>query len=64
MHSAIQGHCTALIWADESFVGLHPLEVLDSNMLAETIHTGEHFIALLESNFFITLAKWAVEGTP
>jgi len=53
-----------MIWADESFVGLHPLEVLDSNMLAETIHAGEHFIALLESNFFITLAKWAVEGTP
>ena len=64
MHSAIQKHCTALIWADESLVGPHPLEVLDSNMLAETIDAGEYFIALLESNFFVTLAKLAVEGTP
>jgi hypothetical protein len=64
MYNAIQRHCTALIWADESLVRPHPLEVLDLNMLAETIDMGEYFIALSESNFFVTLAKWAGEGTP
>lgn len=64
MHSAVQSCCATLIWTDESLVRLHPLEVLDSNMLAKTINAGEYSIMLLESNFVVTLAKWVVEGTP
>jgi hypothetical protein len=33
-------------------------------MFAKAIDTRKEFIALVGSGFFVTLAKWAVEGTP
>jgi len=64
MHCTFQGRHTALIWTNKSLVGPHVLKVLDSNMFAEAIDTRKEFIALVGSGFFVTSAKWAVEGTP
>ena len=64
MHRAFQRRYAALIWTSESFVGPHVLEVLDSNMLAQTIDAREEFIALSGSSFFATSIKRALEGTP
>jgi hypothetical protein len=51
MNGAMQEHLAALIWTDESLVGPHALEVLDSSVFAEAID-GEAF------------AKRAVEAIP
>jgi hypothetical protein len=64
MHCTFQRRHAALIWTNESLVRLHVLKVLDSNMFAKAIDTRKEFIALMGSGFFVTLAKWAVEGTP
>jgi hypothetical protein len=36
----MQEHLAALIWTDESLVGPHALEVLDSSVFAEAIDVG------------------------
>jgi len=53
-----------LIWTNESLVGPHILKALDLNMFAEAIDARKEFIALVGFGFFVTLTKWAVEGTP
>jgi hypothetical protein len=64
MHCTFQGRYAALIWTNESLVGLYVLKVLDSNMFAEAIDTRKEFIVLVGSGFFVISAKWVVEGTP
>ncbi len=59
-----KGRPAAFVWIKESLVGPHVLKVLNSNMFAEAIDARNELIALVGSGFFVTSAKWAVEGTP
>jgi hypothetical protein len=64
MHCTSQRRYAALIWTNESLVRPYVLKVLDLNMFAKAIDTRKEFIALIGFGFFVTLAKWAIEGTP